>query len=189
MHQASPAPAIRVPSTSSIHAGPPSPRTGMADLYLTITCNPNWKEIVAALPSGRKSVDCPRIVVRVFRQTLKALLRDLLKNQVLGRIIKAYTFEIKFQKRGLPYAHILLILEDADKPRIADDIDKLICAELRDKYDCHMNLEICTAAAPPPRNRVPVDEISRFADARYVTSSESVWRALAFPLYEMFPRV
>ena len=45
--------------------------------------------------------------------------------QVLG-----YTYVIEFQKRGLPHAHMLLILADA--PRTPDEYDKYVCAELCD---------------------------------------------------------
>ncbi len=33
---------------------------------------------------------------------------------------------------GLPHAHILIILDPADKPRSVDDYDKIVCAELPD---------------------------------------------------------
>ena len=48
--------------------------------------------------------------------------------QVLG-----YTYVIEFQKRGLPHAHMLLILGDA--PRTPDEYDKYVCAELSDASD------------------------------------------------------
>jgi len=40
---------------------------------------------------------------------------------------------IEFQKRGLPHAHILIILASEDKLRSPDQYDKLISAELPDK--------------------------------------------------------
>lgn len=51
--------------------------------------------------------------------------------QVLGKVV-AHMYTIEFQKRGLPHAHILLILDRADKPTTADDYDRLVCAELPD---------------------------------------------------------
>ena len=41
-------------------------------------------------------------------------------------------YTIEFQKRGLPHAHILAILEPEDKPRSVDDIDSIVCAEIPD---------------------------------------------------------
>ena len=37
---------------------------------------------------------------------------------------------IEFQKRGLPHAHILVILQQSDKPITDDDYDKFVCAEI-----------------------------------------------------------
>lgn len=39
---------------------------------------------------------------------------------------------IEFQKRGLPHAHILFILDRDYKPRTAEDIDCVLWAEIRD---------------------------------------------------------
>jgi len=38
-------------------------------------------------------------------------------------------YVIEFQKRGLPHAHILLILEGQSKPRKSDDNDALVSAQ------------------------------------------------------------
>ena len=40
---------------------------------------------------------------------------------------------IEFQKRGLPHAHILLILDPADKPRNTADYDSIVSAEIPDQ--------------------------------------------------------
>jgi hypothetical protein len=37
---------------------------------------------------------------------------------------------IEFQKRGLPHAHILVILEKGDRILTEDEIDAVVCAEL-----------------------------------------------------------
>lgn len=47
--------------------------------------------------------------------------------------IAAKVHVIEFQKRGLPHAHILLILDGPDKPRSPDDYDQLVRAELPDQ--------------------------------------------------------
>ena len=57
---------------------------------------------------------------------------DLVNKAVLGKVI-SYIYVIEFQKRGLPHCHILLILDENDKPRTTDDYDKIVCAELPDK--------------------------------------------------------
>ncbi|XP_064637082.1 uncharacterized protein LOC135493586 [Lineus longissimus] len=63
---------------------------------------------------------------------MKALLEDLIKNQVLGEVI-AYTAMKEDQKRGLPHVHILLIMAEADRPREPKDIDEIVSAEVPDK--------------------------------------------------------
>uniref|UniRef100_A0A915ERA2 MHD domain-containing protein n=1 Tax=Ditylenchus dipsaci TaxID=166011 RepID=A0A915ERA2_9BILA len=65
-----------------------------------------------------------------FRQKLKELIEDI-KNGCFGRVA-AYTYVVEFQKRGLPHAHILVILANENEIRTADDIDKIVCAEIPD---------------------------------------------------------
>ena len=59
---------------------------------------------------------------------------DIMDNHILGRVI-GKIHVIEFQKRGLPHAHILLILNSNDKPRSCDDYDKLVSAEIPDSND------------------------------------------------------
>jgi hypothetical protein len=61
---------------------------------------------------------------------LDALLKDI-KDGVLGNVI-AKIWVIKFQKRGLPHAHILLILDEASKLCTAEDYDLMVLAEISD---------------------------------------------------------
>ena len=58
-------------------------------------------------------------------------MRDLTSGQALGRPV-SYQYVVEFQKRGLPHAHILMILAPDDKPRVPADYNKFICAELPD---------------------------------------------------------
>lgn len=99
------------------------------DFFITFTCNPKWREITDELLPGQSSVDRPELTSRVFRMKLKELMHDLVHNQVLGATI-AYMYTIEFQKRGLPHAHILLILRSRDKLHRADQYDKVVCAEI-----------------------------------------------------------
>ena len=105
---------------------------GRADFFITFTCNPQWEEITANLPPGFSASDRPDIVARVFNLKLKALLDDLLQKHVLG-IPVAEVYTIEFQKRGLPHAHILLILNNDDKIRDVEFLDNIICAEIPDR--------------------------------------------------------
>ena len=42
---------------------------GKPDLFVTMTCNPKWKEIQDNLLPGQSASDCPDLVSRVFKQT------------------------------------------------------------------------------------------------------------------------
>ena len=104
---------------------------GKPDIFLTFTANPKWPEIVENLLPHQSASDRPDLVSRVFHLKLKALLHDLLQEDVLGRVT-AYVYTIEFQKRGLPHAHMVLFLADADKPRTTEDVDRLVSAEIPD---------------------------------------------------------
>ncbi|PKY53250.1 hypothetical protein RhiirA4_471357 [Rhizophagus irregularis] len=73
------------------------------DLFITITCNPNWHKITNELLPNQKA-------------------------SIIGKIL-AHVCVIEFQKRVLPHA----ILLPEDKPKTSEDFDKLVCAEIPDK--------------------------------------------------------
>ena len=105
---------------------------GRPDFFITFTCNPTWDEITSNIPAGSTATDHPDIISRVFNLKLKALMNDLLHKHVLGRTV-ADIYVIEFQKRGLPHAHILLIMNQDDKIRDVEGIDDIICAEIPDR--------------------------------------------------------
>ncbi|XP_066923007.1 uncharacterized protein, partial [Clytia hemisphaerica] len=104
---------------------------GKPDLFVTMTCNPKWREITENLLPGQTASDRPDLVSRVFSAKLKALKNDILTKGIFGKG-KVSVHVIEFQKRGLPHAHMLITLEDGDKIRSPEDIDSLICAEIPD---------------------------------------------------------
>jgi hypothetical protein len=77
------------------------------DAFVTFSCNPQWPEIKRALLPGQQPQDRPNLVIRVFKIKLKELINDIHKKHILGRTI-AKIYVIKFQKCGLPHAHILI---------------------------------------------------------------------------------
>ena len=106
-------------------------RFGKPDFFITMTANPSWPEILANLRPGETAADRPDLVARVFHAKLTALLKVLTKDHYLGRAV-GWTFVIEFQKRGLPHAHILLIVRGEDKPMTPQMIDELVSAEIPD---------------------------------------------------------
>ncbi|KAE9050433.1 hypothetical protein PR001_g2397 [Phytophthora rubi] len=102
---------------------------GKPDLFVTVTTNPKWPEIQANLLPGQTPSDRPDIVTRVFKMKLKAILKDITKKRVFGDM-QAFVYVIEFQKRGLPHAHILIILKGESKPRSSAEYDRFVCAEI-----------------------------------------------------------
>jgi hypothetical protein len=105
---------------------------GKPDLFITMTCNPAWKEIVENLLPWQRVENRPDLVARVFHMKLKELLEDIAKKHVFGQPA-AKIHVIEFQKRGLPHAHMLLILTPLNKPRTKEAIDGLVKAEIPDE--------------------------------------------------------
>ena len=102
----------------------------VADLFITFTCNPNWRETVENL-TGESAIDRPDLVCRVFKIKLKCLLDDVFKHGVLVKVL-SHLQNVEFQKRGLQHVHILLHFVNDDKLKTAEDTDSLILAETPD---------------------------------------------------------
>ena len=99
------------------------------DLFITKTCNPMWKEIQDELLDGQKAEDRPDLVSRVFQMRLEKFEKDILEDGIFGARI-ANMHVIEFQKRGLPHAHLLIILQERHSIKTADHVDKIVCAEI-----------------------------------------------------------
>ncbi|GMF24254.1 unnamed protein product [Phytophthora fragariaefolia] len=225
---------------------------GKPDAFITMTYNPKWVEIIVLLPDDQTAQDRPDIVARVWQLKLKAKLADL-EEGLLGRL-EARIYVVEFQKRGLPHAHIVVIVAEEDKPRTREIIDKLVSAEVPDKdvnpdlyetvmacmmhgpcgpanpaspqydnktvnqwvvpynayfcqkYDCHINVEVCTtigaikylykyvykgsdtavlmieAVRDPNEPRSEPNEILRFQNARYISPVEAAMRLLTYEI-------
>lgn len=105
---------------SVLHHGAPS-------LFVTFTANPKWVEIQQSLSHGQDAHERPDVIVRVFHEKLALLLDDL--KEKLGHS-QCCVHVIEFQKRGLPHAHIVVILSAADRPRTSFQVDQLTSSEL-----------------------------------------------------------
>ena len=104
-------------------------RYGKPHLFITMTCNPTWKEIQENLEEGQKAEDRPDLVERVFQLKLEALEEEILKKGIFGAKI-ANMRVIEFQKRGLPHAHMLIILQKRHAIRTAEQVDEIVSAEI-----------------------------------------------------------
>jgi len=80
---------------------------GSPDLFITMTCNPNWPEIQNNLLRGQKPKDCPDLVAQVFHLKLKKMIEMIKSGMIFGKQT-ARLYSIEWQKCGLPHAHILI---------------------------------------------------------------------------------
>ncbi|XP_073317222.1 uncharacterized protein [Primulina huaijiensis] len=134
-------------------------RYGKPDIFLTITSNPNWPEIKALCPPSDEIQNRLDLISRIFHAKIQVLRDELFKKNIFSHVI-AYTSVIEFQKRGLPHAYFLLILNQVSKMFHPEAIDRIVCAELPDS---HSNPWI----SPP----------------------ESAWRIIRFDLNYVLPSV
>ena len=80
---------------------------GKPDIFLTMTCNPIWREIEDNLLPGQQPSDRPDIVARIFHLKKDCLLHKIIEDKIFGAV-SAYIYVIEFQKRGLPHIHLLI---------------------------------------------------------------------------------
>jgi hypothetical protein len=102
-------------------------RFGKPDLFVTMTANPHWPEIVGSIPSGSHWSHHPDIVARVFYMKLQAMI-DIIVHQKLFGVVLAYVYRIEWQARGMPHAHCLFILQN--KLLSPRQIDTIVWAEI-----------------------------------------------------------
>lgn len=105
---------------------------GRPDLFLTITCNSNWPEIKECLAPGEEAQNRPDLVVRVFKAKLTILQDRIMKDKLFGEVASV-VHVVEFQKRGLPHAHFLVILQPSSKLLTPEAYDRFVSAELPDK--------------------------------------------------------
>jgi hypothetical protein len=104
-------------------------KEGKPSLFITMTCNPKWPEIIDACRHMKGGQETRTdIQTRVFKCKLEALMNDLTKKHVLGRSV-GHIQVTEWQKRGLPHAHILLVLDRNFRPTTAEDVDRVVKAE------------------------------------------------------------
>jgi hypothetical protein len=102
-------------------------RFGKPDLFITMTANPAWKEISESIPAGSHWTHHQDIVARVFYLKFKAMMDLIVKKKLFGEVL-GHVWRIEWQARGMPHAHILIILKNKIlSPR---HIDEVVWAEI-----------------------------------------------------------
>ena len=109
---------------------------GHPDLFVTITCNPNWREIKENLKQGQKPADRPDLCANVFHMKAKAMVQRIIDEKMFGKVI-AHVKVIEFQNRGLRHAHFIFILDRQTKNKLKNpiEVDRIISAEIPPKSD------------------------------------------------------
>ena len=107
---------------------------GKPDIFLTMTCNPKWPEIEENLLPGQQASHRPDIVARVFHLKKDRLLHFIVKNKFFGEVA-SHVYVIEFQKRGLPYMHLLITLSRSYKITTPNIVDNFISAEIPNKTE------------------------------------------------------
>ena len=105
---------------------------GKPTLFITFTCNPDWREVKENLFPKQKSWQRADLISKVFKCKLGRLIDQIRKMQIFGKNV-AEIHVVEYQKRGLPHAHILVILDKKFKLDTAAKINKCISAEIPDK--------------------------------------------------------
>ena len=162
---------------------------GKPSLFITMTCNAKWPEIVEALLPGQAPGDRPDLVVRVFHLKLKALLKDVVNKHVFGRVT-GYVYTIEFQKRELPHTHILLILNPLDRLGDPDIVDSVVSAEIpnREEYlELHATVTKCMVRGPcgqlNPRSPCMAENVCTKGFPK-AFQDETVFADNAYPTYK-----
>ena len=110
-------------------------RCGRPSYFITMTCNPNWPEIKAALLPGQQWRDRHDLVDRVF-QLKKEDMMDHLRRGIFFNDANAnrqpFTCNLwvtEYQKRGLPHVHIAVRVK-GEQPNNAATLDRHVSANL-----------------------------------------------------------
>lgn len=107
---------------------------GGPHVFLTITCNPQWGEIVNELLPGQSPFERPELLVRVFKLKLEEIVQDIFTENLFGvPVFRVHVIE--FQKRMLPHAHLAIGLKEGQPLSKYDReaIDRHIYAEIPNK--------------------------------------------------------
>ncbi len=102
---------------------------GFPCYFITVTMNPELiREFIEPYEQPHERVD---LIARYFDLMIKELMEDIEKRQIFGKCI-GHIRVVEFQQRGIPHVHLVVIIDQDDKPKTPDDIDRVICAQIPD---------------------------------------------------------
>lgn len=96
------------------------------DYFIAIICNPRWPEITRSIFAGQIAQVRPDLPALLFRMKPRALMSMVLDENIFGNVVPNVRV-IELQKRGLPHAHSIFLLDARSKrylrnPLVAEEI-------------------------------------------------------------------
>lgn len=88
-------------------------RRGRPQVFITITCNPLWPEIVDNLLPNQTASDRPDLCCRVFKYKIGQIIADLKSGKVFSDV-DFFFYTIEFQQRGFPHCHLVCRFNNDD---------------------------------------------------------------------------
>ncbi|GBM73817.1 hypothetical protein AVEN_80246-1 [Araneus ventricosus] len=167
-------------------------KCGAPDLFISFTANPKWPAITENLRPSEHTTDNADLLARVFTLKLKSFMDDLTVHGALGKSI-AHVYTIEFQKRGLPCAHILIVLRTDDKFSTSEHIDKFVRAEIPSSVETprlHEFVTKCLMHGPcgidnPGAPCIEVSQCKKMFSREFRT--ETAMNMSGYPLYRRRP--
>ncbi|KAI5432851.1 hypothetical protein KIW84_020236 [Lathyrus oleraceus] len=206
---------------------------GKPDIFLTMTCNSSWSEITSELLSFQTPQDRPDFLTRIFRSKFEHLKDDVSNKGVLGKVQsyiscgiinrKSPCMKDEHCKERYPKQILDETRQGTDSyPEYRRRFDESILLG-RDmsvnnrwvvsynpwlllKYDCHINVEICSriksikylykfvykgpdCVTMEVHKGSCMDEVQQYVDSRWICAPEALWKIFRFTLYRLYPSV
>jgi hypothetical protein len=128
---------------------------GCPHVFITLTCNPKWPEIVSLLVHGQTAFDRPDLTGVVFKSRLDQFKMNLRNGKYFDGRKPIYGFHvIEYQYRGLPHAHLVARLEnghdihDPNRDDLINFVKRYFVAEMP-RFEGDENQNIFQSAGVP----------------------------------------
>jgi len=81
---------------------------GCLHVFITLTCNPKWPEIISQLLDGQTAFDCPDVTAAVIKSRIDQMKMNIQNGKYFDGHEPTYLFHvILYQYCSLPHAHLV----------------------------------------------------------------------------------